>query len=163
MLPSNILLMLYYSMIFPHLNYCNIIWGNTYTSYMDKIYLLQKRAIRIITKSEYLAPSRPLFVKMHILPIFQLIQLNIRIFMFKFQNGLLPEIPNLNFITNSDIHSYSTRQKNDLHLFKVRTTNAQNSFYVNSIKEWNYLSNDVKESKTPSRFKLQCTQLLFND
>ena len=37
-------------MIFPHVNYCNIIWGNTYASYMAKIYLLQKRAVRIITK-----------------------------------------------------------------------------------------------------------------
>ena len=145
------------------LNYCNIIWENTYASYMAKIYLLQKRAVRSITKSDYLAPSRPLFVKTHIVPIFELIQFNIRIFMFKFQNRLLPEIPNINFVINSDIHSYSTPQKNDLHLFKVRTTNAQNSFYLNGIKEWNNLSNDIKEITTPSRFKVRCTQLLLND
>lgn len=119
--------------------------------------------MRIITKSDYLAPSRPLFVKTHVVLIFELIQFNTRIFMFKFQNRLLPEIPNINFVINSDIHSYSTRQKNDLHLFKVRTTNAQNSFYLHGIKEWNNLSNDIKESTTLSRFKVRCTQLLFND
>ena len=32
--------------------------------------------------------------------------------MFKFQNRLFAEIPNINFVINSDIHSYSTRPEN---------------------------------------------------
>ena len=42
-LPSNILLMLYNSIILPHLNYCDIIWGNTFKTYLDKIQILQKK------------------------------------------------------------------------------------------------------------------------
>ena len=162
-LPSNILFMLYNSIIVPHLNYCNIIWGNTFKSYLDKIYLLQKRAIRIVTKSEFYSSSRPLFVKLQVLPIQELIKFHTLTFMYKFQTGLLPSIPNINFVLNNDIHSHSTRQSNNIHLPYVRSTLALNSFYAVGIKEWNCLKNDIKESLNLSCFKRLCKQLLIND
>ena len=41
--PNNVLKLLYNSMILPHLSYCNIIvWGNSYSSHLTKLKLLQK-------------------------------------------------------------------------------------------------------------------------
>ena len=40
------LCMLYYSLIYPYLNYCCEIWGNTYTTRLKHVIILQKRAIR---------------------------------------------------------------------------------------------------------------------
>ena len=49
-LPSKSLLTLYYALIYPYLTYCNLIWASTYVTNLQRIYLLQKRAVRAISK-----------------------------------------------------------------------------------------------------------------
>ena len=61
-----ILRMLYYSLIYPHLHYGNIVWANTYPTRLEKLFKLQKKISRIITFSSYTAPSLPLFNKLDI-------------------------------------------------------------------------------------------------
>ena len=48
--PSNILLNLYFTMVLPHIMYCNIVWGNCANYLLNRIHILQKRAIRMVTK-----------------------------------------------------------------------------------------------------------------
>ena len=55
-LPENTLLTIYNSLILPHLNYCILAWG--YDS--NRIYKLQKKAIRIISKSKFYSHSDPI-------------------------------------------------------------------------------------------------------
>src|SRR5438876_4924870 len=50
-LPQNILLMLYHTMIYPYLTYCNIVWGSACSSVLYKLTCLQKRAVRLVTHS----------------------------------------------------------------------------------------------------------------
>ena len=152
-LPSNILFLLYNSIIVPHLNYCNMIWGNTYKSYLNKLLLLQKRAIRIITKSDFRHPSQPLFAKLQVLPIHELIRLNTVLYMFRLQNKLLPKMPNINLVNNSNIHRYFTRQRDNIKLPICRTTMATNSFLYRATHEWNNLDNALKSTSLYSKFK----------
>ena len=60
-LPSYILKTIYCSLVLPHLQYCTLIWANTYSTKLNKIRMLQKKAVRIINNSDYLAHSEPLF------------------------------------------------------------------------------------------------------
>ena len=60
--PESALLKLYYSLIYPYLSYCNVIWGDTHDIHLNKLLLLQKKAVRIITNSEFLASTTPLFL-----------------------------------------------------------------------------------------------------
>ena len=53
----DILVMLYNTLILPHIDYCILAWG--YQS--DKILLLQKKCLRVITGSIFFAHSDPLF------------------------------------------------------------------------------------------------------
>ena len=53
-------LSLYYSLIYPYINYCNIIWSSTYVTSLNRIWLLQKRIVRVMTNSDYCAHSAPL-------------------------------------------------------------------------------------------------------
>ena len=48
-----VLTQLYYSLIYPYLTYGIAIWGNTYKSTLYPIVTLQKRAVRIITFSNF--------------------------------------------------------------------------------------------------------------
>ena len=46
---------LYLSLFYPHLDYCCDVWGNSYKSNIQCLFLLQKNVIRKITHSDYLA------------------------------------------------------------------------------------------------------------
>ena len=162
-LPSNILKLIYNSLILPHLSYCNHIWGNTFKSHLKKLHILQKKSVRIITKSSFYSASAPLFKSLLILPIHDLVTLNTLIFMFSVNTKLLPEKYCNMFVLNSNFHSYSTRQKHYFHLPKVRLTLSLNSLSYVGIKLWNQLDESIGSSSTLSRFKKLCrTYLLKN-
>ena len=55
--------MLYCSLILPYLCYCAEVWGNTYMSNIMPLFLLQKRAIRIIHKVKFGEHTNSLFIK----------------------------------------------------------------------------------------------------
>ena len=57
---QRILFTLYTALRVPHLNYCLILWGS-YIKESHRLHLLQKKALRIITNSHYLAHSEPIF------------------------------------------------------------------------------------------------------
>ena len=59
-LPRNVLLTLYNSFILPYLNYSVIVWGGSISQYI-KLFLLQKRAVRITSKAGYVDHTTPLF------------------------------------------------------------------------------------------------------
>ena len=68
-LPKHALKTLYYSMIYPYLLYGNIVWASTYKTNINRLQILQKKAIRIITNSDYLSHTSDLFEKEKILTI----------------------------------------------------------------------------------------------
>ena len=154
-------MLLYNSIILPHLSYCSIVWGNSYSSHLNEIKLLQKKAIRIITNSEYYCSSNPLFIKMKVLPIQQLITLNTLIFMYKFHTGHIPLIFKTMFVINSSVHPHKTRQRMLLHKPHVRTTHALNSFQNMGINKWNNLNSNIRSSTTMTKFKKLCKRELF--
>jgi hypothetical protein len=60
---------LYISFFHSHLLYCTNIYTCTSQTNINKIFLQQKKAIRIITKSSYNAHTAPLFARLDILPL----------------------------------------------------------------------------------------------
>ena len=85
----NILLTLYNSLIVPHLNYCILTWGSKILN-DHKIHIMQKKALRIITDSDYIAHSEPICKELRLLKVTDMFQLTIRKFYFKLMNNLLP-------------------------------------------------------------------------
>ena len=67
--PSHILHKLYYSLIYPYLTYCNIVWGGACATHLHKLLLLQKCAVRTILNAGFLAHTEPLFEQTEILRI----------------------------------------------------------------------------------------------
>ena len=60
------------SLIQPYLNYCNIIWGAADKTILEPLFILQKKAIRIVNRVHYLEHSKPLFESMKTVTIYQL-------------------------------------------------------------------------------------------
>ena len=83
---------LYNSLILPYLNYCCLIWGINYNSQVEKLVVLQKRAVRLI---EYVYPphsSEPIFKKYNILKLQDLAKSQMLIVMHKFIFQQLPSV-----------------------------------------------------------------------
>ena len=81
-LPSKSLLTLYYTLVYPYLTYCNLIWASTYVTNLQRIHLLQKRAVRAISKADYKASSKSLFANLKILDVSSIYSLQVCSFMY---------------------------------------------------------------------------------
>ena len=85
--PAHVLRIIYNSLILPHLQYSLLAWG----FYADRLFKLQKRAMRIITNSKYNAHTEPLFKKLNLLQLRDLFTLNIVKLFYKIKTKTLPE------------------------------------------------------------------------
>ena len=54
--------MLYCSLFMPYLSYCTEIWGKIYITYINSLYLLQKKVVRTMSKVGRLEHTNALFV-----------------------------------------------------------------------------------------------------
>ena len=85
--PKNILLTIYKSLFMPHINYGSLVWGNNF----EAISKLQKRAIRTITHSHYIAHSEPLLKQLNLLKVKDMIDLKLLKFLHKLNASKLPQ------------------------------------------------------------------------
>ena len=130
------------------------VWGSAKYVHLSPILLLQKKIIILITFSERLAHTEPLFLQLNILPIDKLIQDRIGLFMYKMYNGLHPPTINNMYIKNSDIHNHNTRHKNYLHDSMTHSDLYAKSFYCSSILIWNEIMNKIEVSISFPQFKI---------
>lgn len=149
---KDILINLYYALIYPFLIYGLISWGNTYESNLKPIYTLQKRALRIITFSAFDHPSSPLFKSLGITKFFDLVTYHIAVLMYKYHNSLLPSAFNCFFMKISQVHSYNTRLavKQTYYLPNARTNYGMFNIRFKGPKVWNDLDENIKGFSLPS-------------
>ena len=154
-LTSSALCNLYCTLVMPYLTYCCEVWGNHYKTRIQSLFILQKRAIRIISlNTNYKCHTKPLFYQLRSLNVFDIIDLNSLGFMYKAFHNSLPANLLSYFKKVNGSHNHNTRN-NNLN-FKVRyrrTTKKALSICVKGSKMWNSLSPDIKLSRNVNAFK----------
>ena len=144
---------LYCTLILPYLNYCLENWGNTYESNLNKLFLKQKRVIRIINKANFYAHTTLLFKNLNVLKLKDLVLLKTAIFMYKVFNKSLPR----NLLERFDIkHENTFYNLRSEHYFKLRfarTTQKQMCLSFCGIKLWNSISEEISKCQTLQLFK----------
>ena len=96
-LPQDILLSIYNTLVLPHLNYCIISWGTHNVAILQ----LQKRALRAICNSGYKSHSEPLFKMCNVLKINELYETKLLTFYHKIANNNT----SINFVNYKPAHS----------------------------------------------------------
>ena len=144
---------LYYSLVYPYLYYGNIIWGSTYASNLNRLKVLQKRIVRIITNSSYDAHTAPLFYSYSLLNLDNIHFLQVGIFMFSVNTKTISKTFQDMFCKNSEIHYYPTRQASDYRIQFCRTNIKKFSISTHGPQIWNSLPNELKSKSTIHSFK----------
>ena len=155
-LPERVLLNLYYSLVYPYIIYCILIWGGTSQVHLRPLLLLQKKIVRIITGSEFLAHTDPLFFRTSILKLDDVYDYTLAQFMYKkVHDGDASVVP-------PRVHDYSTRNRSSIRTAFHRLTSTQQSVDFAGPRLWNNLPADVKESNSFAIFKRNMRADLLN-
>ena len=124
-------LLLYFSLVYPYITYCNIIWASTYNTHLHQLNVLQKRIIRIIFLLTPLSSTVSTFTNNSLLNISQIHNLQTALFMFSYDFNSLPKIFSGFFISSNNYnnpshflrntHEYSPSfSKSTLKLFSIQ-------------------------------------------
>ena len=148
---QNSLRTLYSPLILPYLTYCAEIWGNTSKTVIDPIIKLQKKAIRIINQTGYLAHTNPLFIKNNLLKLEDLIKLNTLIIAFKAKHKQLPDAIQKLFEFRET--KYNLRGINKYRKHFARTETKAHCISVKSVNQWNDLEDELKTCTSLNLFK----------
>ena len=110
-LPQQVLKTIYDTLILPHLNYGILCWG----SHTNRLFKIQKNAVRKLSLAKYNAHTDPLFKSLNILKINDIYTLCQLKFYFNLLHNKIPDYFTDNFIKyNHQVSSYSTRGRNAL-------------------------------------------------
>ena len=155
---------LIYIILIKHIDiYLSNILIYTYQTYINKILIIQKKAMRIITHSPFQCHSSPLFKKTNNLNIFQIIEYYASIFMYQELNSTVPNVFQQNRFLSYSYHTYETRNKISIRtpLFKLQF--SKRSIFDHGIKIWNNLSPEVKSITNKRIFKKMIRKKLINE
>ena len=137
----DILLTLYYGLIYPHLHYGITSWGTANKTVIQPLQVIQNRLIKCITFAKLKDLLSPKYKETKILKIKDIYQLEVGKFMFKYKSQNLPENFESYFFNLSNIHSHNTRlnKKDNKYLPRVRTCLGQKKLHFAGVQIWNNL------------------------
>ncbi len=83
--------------------------------------------------------------------------------MYNIIHGNAPSYLNEMFKTNSQIHTYNSRNNKSLYLPKYNLVTGQRTFKFRGIKPWENLTNNIKEALSVDSFKTKYKTKLISD
>ena len=153
-LPDAVVKTLYNSIIEPHFQYCCSVWGCCNSTDILQLQRLQNRAARIVTNSNFDAPSKPLIHNLGWKTIEQLINRQVKITVFKCLHGIAAEYLSDIFTKNAVNAIHSLRDTStDLRLPLKRSAKGQKCFSFRGSQCWNSLSTEAKQATSIKAFK----------
>ena len=141
-----------------HIIYGIRLWGNAYQKHIQKLEVVQKKAIRAITGAKYNDASSPLFRHLKIMKFKDLHDMYIQHFVYEFVNDSLPKSLSHIFEYNRDIHRHNTRHSNDPRPLKAISDIMRRSLLCRGPILWIDLNIDIRNSRTKHIFKKRVMQ-----
>ena len=181
----NILKSIYYSLIYSHIVYAIQVWGSANDTELEKILILQKKAVRMMVyKDQYpkipgpLNPTKPIFLELGILKIHDVFKLQVIKFIYDCLSFNTPRIFWNWFILSNTVHNYNTTSTTNVNIvnFEIDLVNATNilhtqfSHLVNYGAKmlrvagpllWNGLPEYIRNSQSAFKLKANLKEFYF--
>ena len=129
---------LYYSLVYPYLTYCNVIWGNTFKTHLKPIISLQRKAVRCLNfRNHNDFSTDALMIELKLIKFSDLNKYLTCQFMHKLHYGLVPNVFNDYFTCNRSVHEYNTRLREGFHVPKIGNDYGKRTLKYNGCLLWN--------------------------
>ena len=151
LLPTSVLVSLYYSLFASFLQYGIIVWGLTHDTFIKPIYILQKKVLKAITFKNSSSPSTPIFYDLKILKLYDLFHLKLLTLVYECINLISPIFFHNFFDNLTSVHQYNTRQacKGDIFMTQKNTLQyGLRSIKYAGAKSWNEIPAIIKQSRS---------------
>ena len=156
-----ILKIVYYSLFYPHIQYCISAWGGAADCYLKPIVCMQKRVIRYVCRVPALTTTNPLFLKTGVLKLNDVYKLQICKLMRNTITGF--DVDHNRFTLASSAHSHNTRFSKKMNFIteRPRTRLGLNCFKYLGPKFWSSVPEAFKNLKKDC-FKVNYKNFLLN-
>jgi hypothetical protein len=162
-LPPSALKSLYFSLIHSHLTYCSNIASCASNSNVQKIFLAQKKAIRIICNKKYREHTNPLFTTLQILPYPKLLNYSKLLFMHSVVYKYCPPSFGDVWRTNTERQAGTNLRNSDQFTLPAPRIELFRKSPLYSLPAlWNGLD-DTKHQNCKTTFKISLKYLLLNE
>ena len=153
-LPPKVLKCVYFSIVHPHFVYCIEAWYGTSKYLTNRLFSLQKRAVRLLVGADYFDHTDPIFRQLKLLKLDDLYIFSLACYVYKSINipnydALLQEY--INQHTNQHIHF--TRNAPLITLPLYTRSKSQFSLFYSGCKVWNEVDPSVTSSSSLASFK----------
>ena len=111
--------------------------ASTYQSNLNRIVILQKRIVRIISKVKFDSHTNPLYKELNILKFYDICKLQMGQFLFPWENNSLPNYFNDMFILNAQLPGLKRRNVENFRIPYCRTKLRQFSLQFQGPKLFN--------------------------
>jgi hypothetical protein len=160
-LTKKALKLLYFATFHSHITYCPIITSCSAKTNLNKILVMQKKAIRIITFSKCNEHTGPLFLLEKILPFDLIVQQAKLLFMHSVKYNYCPKSYDNVFVpVNHDNYVYDLRYPNDFEVPRARIELFKKIPLYTLPTEWNN-SLDLRFYQNLATFKIILSETLF--
>ena len=136
------------------INYCIVVWSNTSKTNLLRIHKLQKYAARIILDAAPDAPSKPLFDELNWLNIFEKINYQKSILLYKIKHEPSPSYLHQLFPTTySTSRVLRSNTQDNLNIPRPNTEKFKHRFQYSGARLWNDLPANIRNSNSLYSFK----------
>ena len=139
----DILINIYYCLVYSHLTYGIEAWGSASKTETEKLFILQKKAVRILTGNQYfqifgepagpLPSSEPLFIQLGFLKFDEIFKSTISKFVFSTLCELSPQVFCNWFTYVHDVHCHATKSSTNIisdNYFDTGTAESSYDLYI---------------------------------
>jgi hypothetical protein len=153
---------LYFALVHSHLLYCPIIINCMSQTNLNSIAKLQKRAIRVMSKSAYNAHTEPIFLQNKILPFDKLILQSKLLFMHSVDYKYAPQSFENTWIKNNTRDmDYDLRNREEYSVPFIRIELFRRNPLCSLPTAWNELCDEIRFQHNRTTFKIALSDYLF--
>jgi hypothetical protein len=151
---------IYNSIISPHLDYCSSILFLANEEYLNRMQIIQNRAMRIILRCHRRTHVKTMLDNLEWQSTKQRIYMNTLVFIFKIKHNMAPDYLSSKLLYTREATTHVLRNADDFRLPRYNRTYTQNSLWHAGLNEFNKLPLNVKNSDNLNYFKEQVKEHL---
>ena len=148
-------ILLYKSLISPHIDFCSTILFNLNQNEVHKIQVIQNKAMRIILKCNKYTPINTMLEVLHFMNVKQRILFRTLDMIFKIKNKMAPDYLRNKIKYVRDVHTYNTRNVNDFFIDTPQSKRLAKTLFYKGLTEFNQLPENIKQCNNYQKFKKQ--------